>query len=63
MKKLKGAILFQNHRSSRGVGTAGPSPLNQNTTNDKSLTKKNLFFHFQFLLASQRTTVHAYNSN
>ena len=29
----------------------------------QKFNKKNLFFHFQFLLASLGTTVHAYNSN
>ena len=37
-------------------------PHNLIATNDKSLSKKALFLHFQFLLASLRTTVHAYNS-
>ena len=49
MKELKGAILSENHRRSQG---GGPGPLNRNATNDKNLTKKVLFLHFQFLLAS-----------
>ena len=60
MKELKGAILSQNHRRSHGNG---PGPLNRNATNDTHLTKKVLFLHFLFLLASLRTTVHAPNSN
>ena len=52
MKELKGAILSQNHRRSQGGGPGGPDPLNRNATNDKNLTKKVLFVHFQFLLAS-----------
>ena len=57
MKELKGAILSQNHRRSRGCGPGGPGPFNPNATNDTNLTKKVLFLHFQFLLASLRTTV------
>ena len=63
MKEIKGAILSQNHMRSHGGGQGGPGPLNRNATNDTNLTKKVLFFHFQFLLASLRTTVYAYNSN
>ena len=63
MKEVKGAILSQNHRRSQEGGPGGPGPLNRNATNDKTLTKKALFLHFQFLLASLRTTVHAHNSN
>ena len=57
MQELKGAILSQNHRRSQGAGSGGPGPLNRNANNDKTLTKKPCFFHFQFLLASLRTTV------
>ena len=63
MKEIKGAIVSQNHRQSQGGGTGGLGPLNQNATNDTYLTKKVLFLHFQFLLASLRTTVHAFHSN
>ena len=63
MQELKSAILSQNHRRSQEVDPGDPGPLNRNATNDKSLTKKVLFLHFQFLLASLRTTVHAHNSN
>ena len=63
MEELKGAILSQNHRRSQGGGTGGSGPLNQNATNDTNLTKKVLFLHFQLLLASLCTTVHAHNSN
>ena len=62
MKELRGAILSQNHWRSQGVveGTRAPSikmpPM-------EKFVKKALFLHFQFLLASLRTTVHAYNSN
>ena len=61
MKELKGAILSQNHRRSQGGGPGGPGPLNRNATKDTNLTKKVLFLHFQFLLASLRKTVLAYN--
>ena len=57
MKEFKGAILSQNHRRSQGCGPGGPGPFNRNATNEKKLTKKVLFLHFQFLLASLRTTV------
>ena len=63
MKELKGTILSQNHGRSQGSDSGGPGPLNRNATNDKNLTKKTLVLHFQFLLASLRTTVHAHNSN
>ena len=65
MKELKGAILSQNHTRSQGGGQGGPGPLNRNATNDTNLTKKSLVSSFSvlFLLASLRTTVHAYNSN
>ena len=46
-------------RSQEGPG----DPPNSNATNDKNVTKSLLFLRFQFLLASSRTTVHAYNSN
>ena len=62
MKELKDVILSQNHRRQGGVGPGGPGPHNRNAINDKNLTKKR-FLHFQFLLASLRTTVHAYHSN
>ena len=54
-----GAILSQNHWRSRGDGLGDPGPINQNASNDK----KALFLHFHFLLASLRTTIHAYTSN
>ena len=47
-KKLKGAILFQNHSRSQGGGPGGPGPLKQNATNDTNLTKKPCFFIFSF---------------
>ena len=49
MQELKDAILSQNRRRSQGGGSGGPGPLNRNATNDKNLTKKPCFFHFQFL--------------
>ena len=61
MKELKGVILSQNHMRSQGGGSGGPGPFNRNATYNKSFTKKALFFHFQFLLASLRATAHAYN--
>ena len=36
----------------------GPAPLNRNAINDKNVTKKSRFVHFQFLLALLRTTVY-----
>ena len=62
MKEIKGAILSQNHRHSQGGGPRGPGPHNRNASNDKNLTKSLVVF-FQFVLASLRTTVRAYNSN
>ena len=50
VKNFKGAIWSQNHRRSQGHDSGGPGPLNSNATNDKNLTKKNLFLDFQFLL-------------
>ena len=62
MKELRGAILSQNHWRSLGVaeGTRAPSMKMPPMT---KICQKTLFLHFQFLLASLRTTVHAYNSN
>ena len=62
MKELRGAILSQNHRRSQGVaeGTRAPSIKMHQW---QKFVKKALFLHFQFLLASLRTTVHANNSN
>ena len=57
MKELKGAILSQNHRRSQGGGPGGPGPAIEMPPITK--IKKNLFLHFQFLVASLRTTVHA----
>ena len=46
-----------------GGGEQGArNPPNRNATYDKNV-KKVLFLDFQFLLASSRTTVHAYNTN
>ena len=56
MKEPKGAILSQNHRRSQGArGLSIEIP--------PMTIKKALFLHFQFFLASLRTTVHAYNIN
>ena len=63
MKELKGAILSQNHRRSQGVAQGVRDPSIEMPSMTKICQKKNLLFHFQFLLASLRTTVHAYNSN
>ena len=60
-KEVKGAILLKIIGVASGVAQ-GPGLLNRNATNDK-FDKKALFLHFKFLLASLRTTVHAYNSN
>ena len=63
MKKLKGAILSQNHRRSQESGPVGPGIPQLKCHQWQKFEKKNLFLHFQFLLASLRTTVHTYNSN
>ena len=64
MKEIKGAILSQNHRRSQGGGgPRRPGPHNRNASNEKKIDKKALLFYFQFVSASLRTTVHAYNSN
>ena len=51
-----------NHRLSQGrrEGRGPPHP-NRNAINKKNVIKS-LFFHFWFLLASTRTTVHAYTT-
>ena len=62
MKELRGGILSENHWRSQGVaeGIRAPSiKIHQ----WQKFVKKALFLHFQFLLASLRTTVNAYNSN
>ena len=57
-KAIMGLEQFQT------VGVArGPAPPNWNATNDKNVTKRLLFLQFQFLLASSRSIVHAYNRN
>ena len=67
MKKLKGAILSQNHWRSQGVakGTRAPSikmpPICQSKC--QKFVKKALFLHFQVVLASLRSTGPAYNCN
>ena len=48
IKELKGPILSQNHRRSQGGGPGDPGFLNQNATNDKSLTKMPCFFILRF---------------
>ena len=67
MKELNARSYLKIIGVARGVaqegGPGGSGPLNWNATNDTNMTKKTLFLHFQFLLASLRTTVHAYNSN
>ena len=62
IKELKVAILSQNHRRSQGLAQGARAPSIEMPPMTKILQKA-LFFHFQFLLASLRTTVHAYNSN
>ena len=62
MKELRGAILSQIHWRSVGVakGTRHPQ---LKCHQWQKFVKKALFLHFQFLLASLRTTVPAYKSN
>ena len=63
MKELiRGAILSQNHWCSQGVAEETRAPLIKLPPMTK-FVKKALFLHFQFLLASLRTSIHAYNSN
>ena len=62
MKELKGAILSQNHMRSQVVGEGSRAPSIEMPPMTK-FDKKALFLYFQFLLASLRTTVLAYNSN
>ena len=63
MKELiRGAILSQNHWRSQGVAEGTRAPLIKMLPMTK-ICQKTLFLLFQFLLASLRTSVHAYNSN
>ena len=57
MKELKGAILSQNHWRIQGVALAAQAPPIEMPPMTKKIDKKALFLHFQFLLASLRTTV------
>ena len=61
MKELiRGAILSQNHWHSQGVAEGTRAHL----IKMPPMTKvRQSLVHFQFLLASLRTSVHAYNSN
>ena len=58
MKELKGTMLYQNYRRSQEEARAPSIAMPLMTT---IYQKKPVFS--QFLLASLRTTVHAYNSN
>ena len=62
MKELRGAILSQNHWRSQGVAEGARAPSIEMPPIIK-ICQKTLLLHFQFLLASLRTTVLAYNSN
>ena len=62
MKELRRAILSQNHWRSVGVAEGTRHPQSKCRQWQK-VVKKALFRHFQFLLASLRTTVPAYKSN
>ena len=63
MKELiREAILSQNHWRSQGVAKGTGAPLIKMPPMTK-IYKKTLFLHFQSLLASLRTSVHAYSSN
>ena len=63
IKELIGvAILSQNHWRSQGDGRGNRAPFIKMLPMIK-FVQKALFLHFQFLLASLRTSVHAYNSN
>ena len=46
-----------------GVARGGAAPPIEVPSTTKNVTKKACFFQFRFLLASLRTTVHAYHSN
>ena len=63
MKELiREAILSQNHRRSQGVAEETQVLLIKMPPMTKTCQKA-LFLHFQFLSASLRITVQAYNSN
>ena len=57
MKKLKGTILSQNHRHSRGGVAQGAGAPSIEMPPMTKIHQKALFHHFQFVLAS-----FAYNS-
>ena len=58
MKEIKGAIVSQNHRRSQGGGwPKGPRPPQPKCQQRQKFGKKALFFYFQFVLVSLRTTV------
>ena len=63
MKELiRGAILSQNHWRRQGVAEGTRAPLIEMPPMTK-ICQKSLVSYFKFLLASLRTSVHAYNSN
>ena len=61
MKELREAILSQIIGVARGW-PRGPEPPQSKCHQWQKFVKKALFLYYQFLLASLRTTVHAYNS-
>ena len=61
-KELKGEILSQNHRRSQ-MGGLGAQALSIEMPPMTKFDKKALFLHFQFFLASLRTTVHVFSNN
>ena len=54
IKESKGTILSQSHRRSQGGGTGAWAPSIEMPPMTK-IYQKNLFLHFQFLLASLPT--------
>ena len=63
MKELtRGAILSQNHWHSQGVAEGTQAHLIKMPPMTK-ICQKSLVSSCQFLLASLRTSVHAYNNN
>ena len=59
---IREAILSQNHWRSQGVAEGTRAPFIKMSPMTK-FVKKALFLHFQFFLASLRTSVQAYSSN
>ena len=63
MKELKARSYLKIIGVARGVAQGARDLSIEMPPMTKIRQNKNLFLHFQFLLASLRTTVHAYNGN